>query len=154
MSSRPKRRRIKFHEPSEITREAQRLLAAGYDRAGRWSLGKICRHITQAIYASRDGFGGWRIPGGSVLGKPALWLILASEWVPPGVRIPRAAKPQEPASEEGAVGEMGEAIAILQNHAGPWAPHPLFGHMSTAQWRRYHLIHAAHHFSFLLPRGG
>lgn len=84
-----------------------------------------------------------------MLAKPILHIVLMTRRIPTGVKLPAMALP--PAADEAdAVVRLSRAMEFLAQHDGPWSPHPYFGHMTTDQWRRYHLIHAAHHFSFLV----
>ena len=45
-----------------------------------------------------------------------------------------------------------ETIRRWQGHTGPLHPSPLFGGNNKDNWLKGHLIHCAHHLSFLIPR--
>ena len=40
----------------DVLREADNLLASGYDRVGKWSLGQACHHLAVVMGMSLDGF--------------------------------------------------------------------------------------------------
>ncbi len=42
-----------------------------------------------------------------------------------------------------------ERLNRLQNFSGKFAPHPMFGEITKAEWFKLHSIHAALHFSYI-----
>ena len=99
------------------------------------------------------GFGGATVPWAMRLaGKPALYVTLWTNWIPAGYKAPDQFQPKVPPADDPAVLENFRAtVAELENFTGEFHPSPLFGQLSPAQWRRIHLIHAAHHLGFLVP---
>ena len=150
-----RRRRLRFSNLRAVAVEAEQLLHAGYERAGRWSLGQVCTHLAQAMEASSngpDGFDGFMMPMWyRPVAKPILHWILVTGWIPAGVKLPDAALPTE-AADEVSVERLRRAVERVDRHVGPWSPHPFFGSMTATQWQRYHRVHAAHHLGFLVPR--
>ena len=53
-----------------------------------------------------------------------------------------------------AVARLKDAYARWRQHTGPLYPSPLFGLLPREMITRGHLVHAAHHLSFLVPRTG
>jgi hypothetical protein len=53
-----------------------------------------------------------------------------------------------------AIEAISDTIARVVDPAATFYPSPLFGRLSTDQWRRLHRVHAAHHLGFLTPRSG
>ena len=151
-----RRRRVRFGQPGEVAEEAGRLLKNGYERAGQWSLAQVCEHLSQTVEASIDsvnGFGGFLLPVWQrFAAKPVLHLMLVTHWIPAGVKLPAGALPTCGDDAE-AVGRLKRAMETFEGHYGPWAKHPFFGRMSGKTWKRYHLIHSAHHLGFLVPGG-
>ena len=152
----PQRRRIRFNSFDELIAEIDRLHTGGYDRVAEWDLARCCEHMTRVMRASLDGFGHIPVPLwmrclGRCVFKPA---VLLTGRMPR--RFPTAkemvAEDDDVRPEATAVSHCIATIREVAAHDGPFEPSPLFGRMSPAQWRRMHLVHAAHHFSFLVPR--
>jgi hypothetical protein len=150
-----RRRRIQFQSADQVAADAERLLSGGYQSAGSWTLAKVCEHLSRTIEASLDaqrGFGGFKAPlQYRVVGRPVKHLILLTGWIPAGVKLPEAALPT---AEDDALGvqRLTRAVDAMVQHQGAWSAHPFFGRMTDRQWRAYHLVHGAHHLSFLVPR--
>jgi hypothetical protein len=66
-----------------------------------------------------------------------------------GVKIPKHRIPPPQTDEQAAVKHLTDAIAAYESYDGELAPHPFFGKISRDTWREIHLIHMAHHLSFL-----
>ena len=47
------RRELRFDSLDEVVRDAEHLLAVGYDRAGNWDLAQCCGHLAHAIRLTR-----------------------------------------------------------------------------------------------------
>lgn len=76
----------------------------------------------------------------------ALWVPL--KW-PPGIRTPPEVDQRiggtPPAEFEA---DRAALLATLDRFAfgtGPWAPHPMFGRMTRAEWMRWGYLHCDHH---------
>lgn len=50
------RRELKFAELDEAVRDAEHLLARGYERAGNWDLAQCCHHLAVLMGWPIDGF--------------------------------------------------------------------------------------------------
>jgi hypothetical protein len=146
------RRELRLPSYDAVLTEAEALLAAGYARAGSWSLGQICHHLANVMEMSLDGFPS-RFP----------WPVrLVARWFVLGRilkhrvfrrRFPAPQFLQPPASSEERAGleRLGAVIGRLKGHVGMMQPSPVFGRLSVEQWREVHLWHCEHHLSFLLP---
>lgn len=150
-----KRRKLKFTALEQVAVDVDLLHRAGYGRVGNWTLAQVCDHLTKFMVMSLDGFPvkmPWPIRAvmGPYFLKP---LTLWSEWIPAGVQGPAVMMPTAPPGEAQAVERCKQALLRVQEFAGSFHPSPLFGEMTPGQWRKIHLIHAAHHLSFLLPLG-
>lgn len=137
-------------------------LQRGYTPGGKWSLTQCCQHLHLFMFGSLEGFSfrfPWIIRG--TLGPLILKRTLKTRRIPAGIPAPKFLRPQiapylpdqspqdDPAVQEVFVATLNRVFT----HAGPFHPSPLFGEMTPEQWRQIHLIHTAHHFSFLLPKG-
>ena len=85
-------------------------------------------------------------------GRFFLRRILRQKKMATGVRVPKVFLPGEPADDAASVKSFLELVRRYQDHTGPMAPSPIFSELSREEWDQLHLIHAAHHLSFLQPR--
>ncbi len=148
----PKRRELEFHALDDVRRDVDALHAAGYHRLGNWTLGQTCEHLGIFFRGCLDGFtqrAPWytRPFGGLILRR-----VLRSGRMPTGVKVPADWLPGPPTGDDrAAVEHLVALLARFEQHAGPLHPSPLFGPLSRETWARLHLIHCAHHLSFLVP---
>lgn len=147
------RRTLRLDTYDDILRDADRLLAAGYDRAGNWDLAQIGHHLAIIMTMSLDGFP-QRLP------RPVQWVarrlmlgrILRRHVFRVRFPAPAYVRPPDEHDDRAAVDRLRAAVARLRDHSGPLHPSPMFGDLSPAEWREVHLWHSEHHLSFLLPR--
>jgi hypothetical protein len=63
---------------------------------------------------------------------------------------PKFVQPSASTEFDAAVKSLAAAAEAFEAKAArpceAWIDHPLLGPMSGAQWRRFHVIHARHHF--------
>jgi hypothetical protein len=140
-------------------RDAEHLLAVGYDKTGNWDLAQVCGHLAEWVRYPIDGF-----PRAPLLVRPVFWLIrntigrrmgramLAGGKMRPGIPTAPQSVPAPGGDDAAGVGRLREAIARWRVHTGPLYASPLFGGLSREAWEKGHLIHCAHHLSFLVPR--
>ncbi len=147
------RRTLRFHDFDEVLRDADGLLAAGYDRAGTWGLAQVADHLTRAITLSLDGY-------------PSLYpwpMRLVARWFYlPRIRrhqvlrrrvsAPQFLLPADAGDDRAAVERFRAAVERFGRHTGSLHPSPIFGTLDRGDWREVHLWHCEHHFSFLHPR--
>lgn len=153
MAELPNRRPLRFDHLDDVVREAESLLAAGYTRAGQWSLGQMCDHLAQTVERCQDGFP-------MMMPAPIRWLItwiawkkvLRHEQINRAVPAPKWLQPPDQIEDRAGVERLKAAIARYHKHTGPLHPSPVFGKMSADDWRAVHLWHSEHHLSFLHPR--
>ncbi|MBT8486176.1 MAG: DUF1569 domain-containing protein [Phycisphaerales bacterium] len=153
------RRELRFDTLEEAVRDAENLLASGYDRVGEWDLAQCCDHLAAVMQYPIDGFPAFRFPVNA-----ACWLLRHT--VAPGqIRkvlargVWRAGSPTDkrtiPAAggdDAAAVTRLDAAVGRLLTHEGPLHASPLFGMLDRDTLVKLHRIHTAHHLSFLLPR--
>lgn len=153
------RRELTFGSLDEVVRDAEQLLAAGYTKTGNWSLAQACGHLACWFRYQVDGF-----PPIPLLLRPVLWALRNTVGRRMAKRLVRGGKmrdgvptipqsvPEPDGDDAAAVAALREAVRRWEGHAGPMHPSPLFGRMTKEEWRNGHLIHCAHHLSFLVPK--
>jgi Protein of unknown function (DUF1569) len=152
------RRAFSLTELDQMMPEMDRLLVAGYEPAGNWSLGQTCKHLTETMAGSMEGFPAVPFPNRAVLavlrpllGRTLKAQLLKSGTMRAGMPLPKKFVPI-PGLDDRAEAEALRAMArIYAGYSGPMAPHPMFGAMTRADWDRVHVIHTGHHLSFLVP---
>ncbi len=149
------RRALRFEDLGQVAEEVKRLRRGGYVRAGKWGLAQVCEHLALALEAMMTGFPRpfpWWVRW---LGGPVVraW-VFATGRFPAGLPTPAGVAPAADVDEGAAIHHLLEALERFTRFDGPLAPHPAFGRLSRRQWERLHLIHCAHHLSFLLPQDG
>ncbi len=157
----PARRSLRFEGLDDILRDVALLRENGYDRAGNWSLAQICSHLADWMSFPLDGF-----PKAPAPIRAALW-IMKHTFARRGLRkalktgatstgvptIPQTVA--APGMDEAiAVERLRRVVARFKSHTGPLHPSPLFGDLDRETTTRLHLIHCAHHLSFLIPKAG
>lgn len=153
------RRDLRFDTLDAAVRDAEHLLAVGYDRVGRWDLAQCCGHLEAWLRYPLDGY-----PWTPLLLRPVMFLV-RNFVAPRGLRkaletgTAAAGNPTIPVSVPAPGGDPATAVAAFrasaarfQAHTGPVHPSPLFGAMDRETLTRLHVIHAAHHLSFLVPK--
>jgi hypothetical protein len=155
----PTRRNLTFGGLDAVARDAEHLLAVGYEKAGNWDLAQACGHVAEWMRFPLDGYPKVPLPL-----RPVMWLaritvgrsvrdrILATGTFETGGRTMTETIPAPGGDPAAAVAKLRETVARFQAHAGDFHPSPLFGRMTRDEWVRLNLAHAAHHLSFLVPR--
>jgi hypothetical protein len=153
------RRKLSFGSLDEVVADVENLLARGYERAGNWDLAQVVGHVAEWMRYPIDGF-----PKPPIFIRPILWLmkvtagkrmrdtILAEGFTPGGRTMPQTVPPPG-GDEAAAITKLKSAVASWQRHSGEVYPSPLFGAMSKETALQLQLRHAAHHLSFLIPKG-
>jgi hypothetical protein len=145
-----KRRKLQFDSFAAMFEDIERLQREGYRRAGNWDLAYACCHLADAIERSMDGFV-TRAPLQLRLMSPILLpIFLRVKRIPAGVNIAPEAMPQGEKDLAAEIERLHHAVARFESFEGPALAHPMFGALSKPQWTRLHLIHCAHHLSFLV----
>ena len=159
MTNNPHRRDLTFRDLDEVVRDVEHLQAKGYDRAGNWDLAQVCGHLTKWLSYPLDGF-----PRAGCFVGTMLWLmkitvgkgmkkkiLTTGKFKDGGPTMPESV-PASGGDEAAAVAKLKEMVERFKNHMGELHPSPLFGPMSREELTRLHLIHCAHHLSFLTPK--
>lgn len=150
---------LKFETLDDAVRDAERLLAAGYEKTGKWSLAQCCFHLSEWLRYPMDGFPRGPLPirfviwiVRNLMGKGMYQKVVQSGAMPAG----KPTMPQsvaEPTVEDAAgVAKLKEVVERWKANTAPILPSPLFGEMTMEEAERLQRVHMAHHLSFLIPR--
>jgi len=145
-----RRRHLKFADADAVAAEVHRL-RGGYERAGYWSLEQTCWHLNKAVYYSMQP-GPHDTARAGLVKRLQLKVILATQRIPRGRRAPQRVMPPDQV-EESVIDELLRTLQALKTFPGPFAPHRIFGKIDDERFFRFHMIHCAHHFGFLIPAG-
>ncbi len=129
-----------------------------------WTLAQVCEHLALALELTIQVESGgppprrWRVL--SRFERAKRWcvkrIMLATGWFPGGVTAPGLVEPSGSLSLPQALDRLHHAVEQFENKfASPgagWSYHSILGRMNDRQWRKFHSIHAAHHFSFFVAR--
>jgi len=150
----------------EIAERARALANAGQVYGRGWSLAQICDHLARSIDNTVKGSA---VHGTSLrsrrltrCGRMKRWgfkrYMLWTGWFPAGVPAPESVRPADDVPLEEALAKLRAAAGAFERtcaQADPsWSEHSYLGRFSARGWRRFHHIHAAHHFSFLRGEPG
>jgi hypothetical protein len=153
------RRELRFDSLDDVVRDAEQLLAKGYDKAGNWDLAQACGHLANWMSYPLDGFPRPPLPIRLLLavmrntvGKRELRRVLDSGRMPAGGPTVRESVPPAGGDAAAAVARLRTAAERFRDHPGPVHPSPLFGALTKDEATRLQLVHCAHHLSFLIPK--
>lgn len=153
-SAAQQRRKLDFHSWSEVLDDVERLRRAGYDRAGNWDLSQVLEHVGEGLRTACEGTehqGPWIVR--KLIGPIILRRILRDRRMKAGIKVPKWWLPGPGTDESAAVDRFRAQIAAFEALGRTPCQHPFFGPLSKQQWQDLVLVHAAHHLSFLVPRG-
>jgi hypothetical protein len=153
------RRPLRFTSLDEVVRDAENLLAKGYEQAGSWDLAQCCKHLSEWMRFPIDGFPKPPLPirfllwtMSKTVGPKKLKQYLADGSFPAGKPTAPQTVPSPGGDAREAVEGLRKSVERMQAHAGPIVPSPFFGPMDKDTCVRLQLVHAAHHLSFLVPK--
>lgn len=153
------RRQLSFASFDEVIRDAENLLAKGYDRAGKWDLAQCCGHLSAWLRYPVEGFPKAPLPIRMMLGvvRPLMGRRMLEKYLREGMPAGKPTMPQSVSApgrdDAAAVADLKTAVARFRDHPGEYLPSPLFGQLTRDEAMRVQLAHAAHHLNFLVPRG-
>lgn len=147
-----KRRKLSFSTYDDVVAELERLERVRYQQLCQWNLGCICRHLPYYFRGSLEGFG-FQLPWvvRKLLGRPLLRRYVKARRFPTGARTIPASVPESDTDERTAVAEAKQLLERLAGQTGELYPSPLVNRLTADEWRTLHVMHAAHHLSFLIP---
>lgn len=117
------------------------------DAAGPWTTAQHLDHCAASIAASVDGYPALK----PLVIRVTIGAIVKRRFLRAGAMrhdthapLPGGAPPP-PRALADAVASVVAAIERFRSHAGPLAPHPVYGRCSAADYERLHAIHVADH---------
>lgn len=141
------RRSLRFANYDQMLAEADRL-AGGYERAGEWSLGQVCDHLAttfELLLRNTHRAGGERK-------DEVRERFFSNDAFPDGGKVPIAAlDPSAEIEDSVALAKFRSALERFRAYDGPLPSHFYLGSLTREEWDRFHRMHAAHHFGFLVP---
>jgi hypothetical protein len=157
-ATRPARRSPQFGSLDDAVRDAEGLLAKGYEQAGNWSLAQCCGHLANWMTYPIAGFPRMPTPVRAVF-----WVIRGlfgrrikeqtlAKGLPAGKPTITESVPAPGGDDAAAVAGLREAAARFTAHPGEYLPSPLFGRLTRDEALRLQLRHCEHHLSFLIPK--
>lgn len=141
--------------------EARRLHAAGKVRGKSWSLAQVCEHLALAVEGTSNDPDPATVHRAWSALSPITRLkrrvmkhgLLFSGRFPEGVPSPEFVLPAASPALEDTLRRLAAASERFDAKArrpdARWVNHPLLGPMTGMQWRRFHTLHARHHFGFM-----
>lgn len=119
---------------------------------GTWTLAQIYYHLAAAFEGSVEGLP----PGYSriarIIVRPMRSFVTKVRF-PPWLPIPGAIRfkldPPRTAVCSEQLSRLLAAIALFEQHPGPFPPHPVLGSFTKEEWIGFHLRHSEHHLSFV-----
>jgi hypothetical protein len=146
----PGRRSLRYSNVDEILSDVDRLLN-GHTTAGNWSLAQICRHLATVMRRSVDLPASTPYDASVWSGAEQKRRFFESGSFPEGIPTSAQLSPVESLNPREEAEELRQTIAYYKASAGPVIPHVLLGFLTREEWDQFHCIHAAHHFSFVIP---
>jgi len=154
----PTRRAPSFDTLDAAVRDAEHLLAAGYDRAGTWDLAQCLDHLAAWLTYPVSGFPTAPLPIRLMLAvvRRTLGRGMLTKYLRDGMPAGKPTMPQSVSPPGGdpaaALERFKAAVGRFEAHGGDYLPSPLFGPLTRDEALRVQLAHAAHHLSFLVPK--
>jgi hypothetical protein len=159
MSTTLQRRRLVFNDLDAVVRDAESLLATGYEKAGNWDLAQVSGHLADWMRFPVEGFPKPPVPIRAMLwvmkktiGPKKLRQYLAEGDFPSGQPTAQQTVPPPGGDATTAVDKLRSSVERLKAHNGPIVPSPFFGPMDKETCVQLQLVHCAHHLSFLSPK--
>ncbi|MGL6075720.1 MAG: DUF1569 domain-containing protein [Fimbriiglobus sp.] len=155
----PARPELRFETLDEVVHDVEALLASGYEKTGNWSLGQCAGHLANWVEYQMDGF-----PKLPLFLKPIFFVVrklFASKMLQKvitegkmkaGYSTAPPSVPSESVDDRAEVERLRQAYRRWENYTKPFLPSPLFGEQKREDWRKLHLVHAAHHLGYLKPK--
>ena len=153
------RRELKpFASFDAVVADADALHSGGYERAGMWTLAQACGHLASWLDYQRHGFPPlpfWLKPIffalRNTMATGMLRKAITTGTMAAGSSTAPQSIPAPTVDDASELGRLKSAYRAWDAYTGPLVPSPLFGEHTRDDWRKLHLVHAAHHLSFLIP---
>jgi hypothetical protein len=143
-----KLRNIQFENEDACIADIENL-RAGARAGGAWSLGQTCWHLNFPVaHSLREPKNSEPTPE-QVKRQAFVEKVIASGW-PQGASAPKEMVPPADAGDE-TIDELIASLRNMKKYSAAYVDALLFGPVATSKFRKFALIHAAHHLSFFEP---
>lgn len=142
---------------SDLQRVEASFRSGSLEALGNHTAGALLGHLAVSMDGSFDGIAALEraVPWWLRLVGPLAKRRVLGTALRPGVRMSNRAEQalwDEDLAFEAGIEKLRKAIARLDHpDAKPTAPHPVFGRLTPAEWKTFHLRHCELHMSFLRP---
>ncbi len=149
-------RELRFKTIAEVEAELDRLEGRQVRTTGVWSFAQILEHIAEGTWWALSEGEMFAAADGVFNAKPELKRKLFERMVRSGTMPVGFINPAAPTARvEGdpapAFKRLREGLARLKTYGGPYPEHPVFGTLSTEEWKTWCAMHCAHHLNFAEP---
>jgi len=140
MSTKIRRRKVQFDSLDEALAEVKRLHQEGYERAGNWSLGQACNHLSSEINMTLGAPLKYipKIVQRLSLGTFLRTVPLGKIGTALGMRVPTVCPQNQSVDDSDGVDRLERAMTRLREAEAT--------HLGD-----FHRWHCEHHLSFLIP---
>jgi hypothetical protein len=140
---------LRYADEAAVMQDVRRL-QNGYAQSGNWTLPQACWHLaTTTLWSIRPGPFPPPTPQ-QLAARPKLDAVLAGADLPTGLITTEQFLPPVDCTDA-EIDRLARALEAARVHAGPFAPHRIFGAMNPDEARHLRLRHCAHHLSYLVP---
>jgi hypothetical protein len=148
--AKPARPELIFRSIDDLLADADRLRSGPYDKAGQWDLPMILDHLAKAMTLPAS----TTVPAPvAIVARYFIHRMARHDFYPP-FTFPSAKSmlPTPSISLESAEPAFRSAAEKIKTLNGQWVTGTPFGPLPRADFIKLHLLHGAHHLSFLSPR--
>jgi Protein of unknown function (DUF1569) len=144
-----RRSELRYSSETDLLADVSRL-RKGYKQTATWNLQQICCHLAKAMEFSMRPGPFPEVTDEQRARRGVLDSVLASGQLPGGINAPDPMMPPADCTDA-EIDRMLLTLEKARTYPGPFGPHRLFGPLTNDEARRLRFIHAAHHFSYLIP---
>jgi hypothetical protein len=145
----PGRRTVRYSAPADVLADVDRLRRGGYRKVGQWTLPQACHHLATVISGNLTPPPNDDPPTPEQLAMKAKFFGMVQGGMPEG--IPSGATTPPQACDDTSIDALAAAFAALDAYPHARLMVGRCGPVPTDEVRQLHLLHCAHHLSFLVP---
>lgn len=150
--SKTSRRPLKFKTPAELNAELDRLRTGSYKKLGKWNLHQACRHLAATIEGSlTPAQNDVPTPEESAMKEKFWGMIMSPEGMPEQLPIGNPALVPPDDCTDAEIDRLKNAFQTLATLPHRQIKVGRCGPVPVAEVAHLHLMHCAHHLSFLDP---
>ena len=150
--SKSSRRPLKFKTPQELNAELDRLQTGNYQKVGNWSLPQACHHLASTIEGSlAPAPNDVPTPEETAMKEKFFGMVRSPEGMPEKLPIGNSALIPPDDCTDAEIDRLKRAFETLATLPHKQIKVGRCGPVPVPEVTELHLIHCAHHLSFLLP---